>query len=40
VFDWNDDGKADVIVDPIPEEFEDAANEAKDGCPTEAIVEP
>ena len=40
VFDWNDDGKADVIVDPIPEEFEDAANEAKDCCPTEAIVEP
>ncbi len=40
VFDWNDDGKADVILDPVPEELEESAREAQDGCPTEAIQEP
>lgn len=39
VFDWNDDGKADVRVNPVPEEHEDAANEAMEGCPTDAIQE-
>ncbi|NMB11571.1 MAG: ferredoxin [Firmicutes bacterium] len=40
VFDWNDDGKAHVTVDSVPEEFEDSAQEAQDSCPTEAIQEP
>ena len=40
VFDWNDDGKAHVVVDPIPEEFEDTAQEAQGECPVEAIQEP
>ncbi|NMB47194.1 MAG: ferredoxin [Firmicutes bacterium] len=40
VFDWNDDGKADVTLDPIPEDLEDSASEAQEGCPTEAIQEP
>lgn len=37
VFDWNDDEKADVIVDPVPEEHEEDAREAQESCPTEAI---
>ena len=40
VFDWNDDGKANVVVDPIPEELEDSAQEAQSECPTDAIQEP
>ncbi|NLK07978.1 MAG: ferredoxin [Firmicutes bacterium] len=40
VFDWNDDGLADVILDPIPEDLQDSAKEAQDECPVEAIVEP
>lgn len=39
VFDWNDDGKADVIADPIPEDQEDCAQEAMENCPTDAIQE-
>ncbi|HBS93645.1 MAG TPA: ferredoxin [Firmicutes bacterium] len=37
VFDWNDDEKAHVTVDPIPEDMEDEALEAQESCPTEAI---
>lgn len=39
VFDWNDDGKADVIVDEVPAEAEDDAREAMESCPSEAIKE-
>jgi ferredoxin len=39
VFDWNDDGKADVIVDEVPADAEDDAREAMESCPSEAIKE-
>jgi ferredoxin len=32
-----DDGLAEVFVDEIPEEFEESAQEAADGCPTSVI---
>ena len=37
VFEFSDDGPSHVIVDTIPKNLEDAAVEAKEGCPTEAI---
>lgn len=37
VFRMGDDGPAEVIVDEIPKEAEDAANEAAAGCPVEVI---
>lgn len=33
VFDWNDDEKAHVIVDPVPEDLEEDAREAQEACP-------
>lgn len=39
VYDWNDDEKAEVIVDEIPEELEEEAKEGQEACPTEAILE-
>ncbi|GAW92036.1 ferredoxin [Calderihabitans maritimus] len=39
VFDWDDNGKAHAIVDEVPPEEEDAAHEAVEGCPTDAISE-
>jgi ferredoxin len=39
VFDWNDDEKAHVIVDPVPEDLEEDAREAQEACPTEAILD-
>jgi ferredoxin len=30
--------KAEVIVDPVPPQFEDAAQQAADECPVEAII--
>jgi len=30
--------KAEVIVDEVPAEFEDAARQAADECPVEAII--
>ncbi len=39
VFDWNDDGKAQVIVDEVPEDVEDDAREAMENCAAEAIKE-
>ncbi len=39
VFDFNDDGLAECILEDIPEEFEEVAKEAMEECPTEAIVE-
>ena len=37
VFDWNDDGKADVKVTPVPENLEESVTDASESCPTEAI---
>jgi ferredoxin len=37
VFDLDEESISIVLVDPIPEEFEDCAKEAEDGCPTDAI---
>lgn len=39
IFDWNDDGKADVQVDPVPADREDCAKEAMENCPVDAIQE-
>lgn len=38
VFDWNDDDKAEVIVDEVPEELEDDVQDAIESCSTEAII--
>jgi ferredoxin len=37
VFQMNDDGFAEAIVDPVPSEAEDCAREAGDICPVTAI---
>ncbi|PKM83690.1 MAG: ferredoxin, partial [Firmicutes bacterium HGW-Firmicutes-13] len=37
IFDWNNDGKANVQVETIPDEAEDCSLEALEGCPVEAI---
>ncbi|WP_031515810.1 ferredoxin [Desulfofalx alkaliphila] len=37
VYDWNDDDKASAIVDEVPEEVEEQAQEAAESCPTDAI---
>lgn len=37
VFDWNDDDKAQTIIDEISDGQEEQAKEAAEGCPTEAI---
>lgn len=37
IFDWNDDGKADVQVKTIPDEAKDCSLEALEGCPVDAI---
>lgn len=37
VFDMDDDGKAQVIVDEVPDNSKDAANEAETSCPVGAI---
>ena len=37
VFAINDDGVAEAIVDEVPEDMEDDAQEAADGCPVTAI---
>lgn len=39
VFDWDAEDKAKATVDSVPGDVESSANEAKDGCPTEAIKE-
>ena len=39
IFDFNDEGLAEVKVDTVPEELEEKAKEAIEGCPTEAITE-
>lgn len=37
VFELDDENISVVLVDPIPEEFEDCAKEAEEDCPTDAI---
>lgn len=37
VFRMADDGLAEVYVDEVPEEVEDAAEEASEGCPVSVI---
>jgi ferredoxin len=39
VFDWNDQEKAHVTVDDIPDNLVDQAQEAMESCPTDAISE-
>lgn len=37
VFDMDDDGKAEVISDPVPDGAQDSAKEAEGSCPVNAI---
>lgn len=37
VFQFDEDGKADVISDPVPGECEDCAVEAQENCPVSVI---
>lgn len=39
LFDFNDDGLATAILNPVPEELEETVKEAIEECPTEAIYE-
>ena len=39
VFDFNDNGLAECILDDVSEEFKEVAKEAIEQCPTEAIAE-
>ena len=39
VFDYNDEGLAETIVDIIPEDMEETVKDAINQCPTEAIEE-
>jgi ferredoxin len=38
VFELDDNDQAQVIVDPVPPELEEACREAAEQCPSEAIV--
>ena len=37
VFELNGDSKSQVKLDPVPENLQDSALEAEEGCPVEAI---
>lgn len=39
VFDWNDEEKANTIIEEIPQNIEDQAKEALESCPTNAIIQ-
>lgn len=39
IFDWNGDHKAEEEMGIVPKDFEDAATDAVDNCPTHAILE-
>ena len=39
IFDFNEEGLAEEIVEVVPEDLEDTAKDAINQCPTEAIVE-
>ena len=38
VFEMNDEGTVSVLINPVPQEHEEACQEAVDGCPSEAIT--
>lgn len=38
LYDWGDDGKATAIKEEVPAAQESCAQEAADGCPTDAII--
>lgn len=37
VFDFNDDGLAEVVNNPVSKEFEEIVNDSISQCPTDAI---
>lgn len=37
VYDYNDDGKAEAIVDTVPPDREEDARQAANNCPVDAI---
>ena len=39
VFDFNDEGLAEVLVEEVNEDMQDTVKDAINQCPTEAIVE-
>ena len=39
IFDFNDDGLAETIIETVPEGMEEIAKDAIEQCPTEAIIE-
>lgn len=39
VFEWNEDDKAQSIVEEVPADVEEQAGEAIESCPTNAITE-
>lgn len=39
VFEWNEEDKAQSIVEEVPADVEDQASEAIESCPTNAITE-
>ncbi|MCK8827451.1 ferredoxin [Natroniella acetigena] len=39
VYDWDDDDKAEVIVDEVPDNVEQEAKDVLESCPTDAIIE-
>ena len=38
VYEFNDDGKAEAVVDVVPPELEEDAGQAAQNCPVEAIT--
>lgn len=39
IFDFNEDGLAETIIDTVPEDMKETAKDAITQCPTEAIEE-
>lgn len=39
VFNWGNEDKAVAVRDEVPDELEERAHDAVEGCPTEAILE-
>lgn len=37
LYNFNDDGKAEAIMDPVPPELEEDAKQAANNCPVSAI---
>ena len=37
VYEYNEDGKAEAIVDPVPPDLEEDARQAANNCPVDAI---